>query len=444
MTKLLIVEAGQSNAIDLGVAASVTNYPGITATVAAVTIVDHNSGAQDPPQFVDDGPRGLSPRTKIVASQPIGTGVAALVTGRILNAVLPSQIIILRMALDSSGLEDQWLNPGFPVSGDQWMEQYFDTIESTQATYDCLLQVVNWKQGEHDANGSPDATDYLPNMRTFRDMHYARFGRKIGFAIGGLSTLFSGGSAGVIRTAQATFVAETSRSILVDPAGCPFRDTAHYSDNGYALLGHRFGLADRALIPNLNAAPFDIDVGESGGGGSETVFPPLANATTIESIRDRIIAVIEGLTPSHLANTRFVRYRNEGRGDFVAWSDEEPSKSLRRFQVRDLGLDQPPAITNSDISEDEAVFEIRIAYGMQNRYGKYGALDRDDIMREDQYRVEQAVGLCGRANFIPPNPDACWRSEGRSGERSRTVRIDGESVTWIVITQVMTFQRQRA
>lgn len=173
-------------------------------------------------------------------------------------------------------------------------------------------------------------------------------------------------------------------------------------------------------------------------------FPSLAHATTAAEIRSRIIDVIRGLARAELASTPFVPYRNEGRGDFRQWCEENPAKALRRFQVRDTGDDQPPAVSNTDHEEREITFVALVAYPQTGRAGQQGALDRDDLMSGDQHRIEFAIGMCGRANFAPPHPDACWRAESSSGARSRTARLIGENVDYLEITQTMTFRRRMA
>lgn len=171
-------------------------------------------------------------------------------------------------------------------------------------------------------------------------------------------------------------------------------------------------------------------------GGDYLIFPSLSTASTAESIRDRIIAVIEALTPESFAGDKFRRYRNEGAGRFEDWADDNPQAALRRFQVRDTGEDTPPAVSNTDIEQREVTFSILVAYPQNARAGKDQALDRDDLMSLDQHQIEKAVGMQGRANFTSPYPDACWLS----GSTARTV---GAACDFLEIRQVMTFMKQQ-
>ena len=51
------------------------------------------------------------------------------------------------------------------------------------------------------------------------------------------------------------------------------------------------------------------------------------------------------------------------------------------------------------------------------------------------HAIKFAVGLQGRANFAPPNPDATWRSD------VPIPRIVGKGVDFLQIRQTMSFMR---
>lgn len=167
------------------------------------------------------------------------------------------------------------------------------------------------------------------------------------------------------------------------------------------------------------------------------VQAPLANATLAASIRDRIIAVITALSPSSLATgagNAFHEYRNEGDGDFIAWAEKNPAAAFRRFQVRDDGTDEPPAVTNMDIEERSVTFEIVISYPQSARTGHKQALSRDDVIAADFRQIDFAVGICGRINFSPPEPDAV--------PRGITKRIDRrDACDYLVLTETFTYRR---
>jgi hypothetical protein len=160
--------------------------------------------------------------------------------------------------------------------------------------------------------------------------------------------------------------------------------------------------------------------------------------TTASAIRQRIVTVIKAVVPALDSHTPFKPYLNQQGADFRADCEQAPQGSVRRFQVRDVGDDQPPAIVNSDIEERRVTFEVIVAYPQTHRWGVDAALDRDDAMSADQHKIEHAIGLNGRENFAssvnPAYPDACWR-EGH------TMREVGNGVDFLVITQTMSFFR---
>ena len=120
---------------------------------------------------------------------------------------------------------------------------------------------------------------------------------------------------------------------------------------------------------------------------------------TAETIRDRSIQLIEWTDPPSLTSTRFRRYRNEGGADFRDWAEKNLAASFRRFQVRNLGNDEPPTISNTDFEERRLSLQILIAYPQTNRAGSDNALDRDDIIEQDWDYIDFNIGLCSRGNF---------------------------------------------
>lgn len=120
---------------------------------------------------------------------------------------------------------------------------------------------------------------------------------------------------------------------------------------------------------------------------------------TEETIRDRILDVIELVDPVYLTSTRLRRWRQEGPADFIKWSEDNASACFRRVSIRSTGDDEPPAVSNTDFEERRVVFDIAIAYPQNHRYGADNALDRDDVMTSDWREVDFQIGLCGRGNF---------------------------------------------
>ena len=159
-------------------------------------------------------------------------------------------------------------------------------------------------------------------------------------------------------------------------------------------------------------------------------------ATTIEAIRDRMIALIVAIVPTSFAHDRFRAYLNEGGADFQKWAEDNPNGVRRRFQVRDIGDDDPPPVSNMLEEERMVTFRTLIAYPQNARDGKTQALARDDSISEDQLKLERAIGMYSRENFQPP-ADACWIS-------GTADRIKGNGVDLLEIHQVMRFVRSYA
>lgn len=120
---------------------------------------------------------------------------------------------------------------------------------------------------------------------------------------------------------------------------------------------------------------------------------------TASAIRDRIYTLLESLPPTSLAGDKFRRYRNELDANFDAWSEKSTNGAFRRFQVRQVGDDEPPLVSNVSEERVRVRFEIRVAYPQNHRYGRDNAMDRDDVMNEDWLKINAAIGIYGRANF---------------------------------------------
>ena len=159
------------------------------------------------------------------------------------------------------------------------------------------------------------------------------------------------------------------------------------------------------------------------GSVSEPEYPQLANATTAESIRDRIIELILALTPSVLSGDRFREYRNEREGNFITACESAPAGCLRRYQVRTTGDDEPPEVSDTTTAQLRTAFTILVAYPNTHRYG--GGRDRDDVIDEDWKAINYRCGIYGRANFSSTHdctPLGCTKSFE-----------PGEAVSYLVI-----------
>jgi hypothetical protein len=246
--KRLVVIAGQSNALGLGVAASVTNYPGIADAYPAVQFVERSSVLSDPLSWTTDALRDLSPRTITVASQVAGTMGVELSLGRTLDATGSAEWYLAKSAIDGSGLENNWNNPAWPATGGSLLSQFSAWITSIEAATGSTLAAIVWIQGEADSTESPDTANYGTNLSSFFSALRATHGN-FGVVLNRLSSNYSpGGGRYEVRSWQESWVATDSKAAIVYADDLAFRDTAHFSDDSYATLGIRLASAVMDVI----------------------------------------------------------------------------------------------------------------------------------------------------------------------------------------------------
>lgn len=160
--------------------------------------------------------------------------------------------------------------------------------------------------------------------------------------------------------------------------------------------------------------------------------------TTPAAIRDRAIAVVKALTPTSLSGDEYIPYRNEGDGDFRAWAETNPPACFRRFQIRTTGGTETPPVSNFDFEEHQVTLQVICAYPQTARYGEDQSLDRDDVMDEDAFQIDKALGMQGGDNFTPAtSADACWIG---GSPRDREV---GDGVDFLILTFVYIYKRTR-
>lgn len=189
------------------------------------------------------------------------------------------------------------------------------------------------------------------------------------------------------------------------------------------------GESGSSLDGTPESSTFDITIGGTG----VAPMPVIANATTADLIRDRIVEILEGLTPSRL-QTRFREFRNEGDAAFLDHCEDNPSGALRRFQVRHDGQLGIPEVSNTDFEERRGHFVLQIAYPNDGRAGSKQAISRDELISLDLDQLEQAIGLYSRANFTPPHPDAIWRDWSSS-------RSTLDACTYLTVEVTYAFNR---
>lgn len=159
--------------------------------------------------------------------------------------------------------------------------------------------------------------------------------------------------------------------------------------------------------------------------------------TTPAAIRDRAITVIEALTPSSDVTTRFRKSQNMSEADFQAQCETNPTGCERRFQVRCDGSTEAPPVSDTLVEEHRCTLSVLVAYPQTQRWGRDAALDRDDVIDEDRFQIDKAVGMLGKANFTSPYADATW-VEGAPPDR-----IVGAAVDFLELRYAYIYKRAR-
>ncbi len=122
---------------------------------------------------------------------------------------------------------------------------------------------------------------------------------------------------------------------------------------------------------------------------------------TAESIRDRIRSLLESISPASLT-TKLISARNEEAANFEEWCEKNPAAAFRRFQVREIGEDEPPLVSHFTVETVRVRYRIAVAYPQTHRYGPQNAMDRDDVMNQDWTKIKNAItgtGASARGNF---------------------------------------------
>lgn len=165
------------------------------------------------------------------------------------------------------------------------------------------------------------------------------------------------------------------------------------------------------------------------------------STTTSKAIRDRIIAVVAGLTPTLHVERPFVTYRDESGADFRRWARAHPNACTRKFQARTVSVARPPDATNTDVVAELATFDVIVAYAKRWRAGQ--AFDRDDTMEADKGLIERAIGCEGYENFTLANPNASWLGPDAPGSQTETTfeRDDSSVVDFLVVRLTYRFLR---
>lgn len=123
------------------------------------------------------------------------------------------------------------------------------------------------------------------------------------------------------------------------------------------------------------------------------------SVATAAAIRNQGYSLLEAITPTYLSGDKFRRWRNEGGANFVDGTEKNPAGCLRRFQFRQIGTDDLPAVSDTTTERVTLQLELRVAYPQTERFGNANAMSRDDVLNQDWLKINAAIGIYGRGNF---------------------------------------------
>lgn len=256
----LVFMSGSSNAQGPGVAASMTDFPGIGDAYAGFQFIRMGStlagagGGEWVTETIDD----LQDRvTTLGAPYIAGTCGWECQMGRDLDTANPNAWGGATFTTDGALLHtlQHFLNPAWPTVGAQWVARLFTAIDAAIVAHGKPLKVFVWGHG-NDANDGASTAAYYANLIVLFDRIRTRYGN-IGIVIERLTNRNTAGGCVQVRTAMESFAmrAENTRVAIVKTDECGMRDTAHYADDaggvlGYCEVGKRMAVATIAAANN--------------------------------------------------------------------------------------------------------------------------------------------------------------------------------------------------
>lgn len=239
----LVMLVGSSNAQGPGVAASMTDYPGIGAAFAAFQFQRQGStlAGAGGGTWVSEAKQDLQSRTTTLGA-PYGVGSAGweLKMGRDLDAANTNAWGCSTFTTDGALLHtaQHFLNPAWPTVGAQWVTRLFAAIDAAIIAHGKPLKVLVWGHG-NDANDGASTAAYYANLIDLFNRIRLRYGN-IGIVIERLTNRNTAGGTVQVRTAMESFAMrpENTRVAVVYTDECGMRDTAHYADDAGGVLGY--------------------------------------------------------------------------------------------------------------------------------------------------------------------------------------------------------------
>lgn len=154
--------------------------------------------------------------------------------------------------------------------------------------------------------------------------------------------------------------------------------------------------------------------------------------TSLELIRDGMIAKLEALTPTLLSADKFRRH--VGEVDFSRYCETDPTSAFRVFSVLQDDVEEPPTVSDMDVEHRTATFALLIAYPKAwGRYGGQNERDAQDCIEADRRLIDGRSGIGHNAYSGYP-----------SGQHSALIESSiesGDAVLWSRLQVTVTYYR---
>lgn len=283
----LVFFCGSSNAQGPGVAANMTDYPGIGSAYSGFQFSRSGStlGGAGTGTWVDEAKQDLQSRTTTLGSPyVVGTCGWECKTGRDLDTANPNQWGGATFTTDGALLHttQHFLNPAWPTVGAQWVTRLFSAIDAAVTAHGKPLRVFVWGHG-NDANDGTSTAAYYANLIDLFNRIRLRYG-DIGIVIERMTNRNTAGGVVQVIAAMESFamLPDSSRVAVVKTHEIGMRDTAHYADDaggvpGYCEVGKRMAPAI------INAANYTVRNLASPWWGAQGVIQ-VAGSTALAAI----------------------------------------------------------------------------------------------------------------------------------------------------------------
>jgi hypothetical protein len=146
--------------------------------------------------------------------------------------------------------------------------------------------------------------------------------------------------------------------------------------------------------------------------------------TTFATVRDKMVTLLEGLTPLRNAAQPFRRHRDPA--DFSAWVEAHPEACLRRFELETALALEPAPFTDGLVENTEQVVRVRVAYPRSpGLYGPENERDHEDLLEVDVAQIDEAIGKHAGPDYVNEQHECAFRALAidDAGEAARILSL---------------------